>query len=209
MTYLSDNHQIALERFIDNVCIEAIESKLISKLDTLFCPAKVITMSAEFVDAVAGETRESRASRQYASRQLEVLSRGAEACKRFLAERPPGKTRVARETYTANKAVVDPLVGIDRPLSPVECGTPVDETYSDVVSEFDDDVRESSICISVSKTEGEDRPEAPYAFPPSESGKENTEGDGSMNTSNYKGRSKKGKKDKKKNLSSSHEYGES
>lgn len=76
-----------MKRFIDDIAIEVIEAKLISPLHDIFSPTTVISMSADLVTSIAGESEENRAQREQLNKQLEVLMKGSETCKRFVGVR--------------------------------------------------------------------------------------------------------------------------
>jgi hypothetical protein len=80
-----------LKRFIDDIAIEVIEAKLISPLGSIFTPVAVSTMSADLVTSMAGESEESRAQREQLTKQLDVLTKGSDTCKRFIGVRLLGK----------------------------------------------------------------------------------------------------------------------
>jgi len=44
-------------------------------------------MSAELVTSMAGESKENRAQREQLTKQLDVLTKGSETCKRFIGVR--------------------------------------------------------------------------------------------------------------------------
>ena len=48
-------------------------------------------MPADLVTSVAGESEENRAQREQLNKQLEVLMKGTETCKRFVGVRILGK----------------------------------------------------------------------------------------------------------------------
>ncbi|KAH0565504.1 hypothetical protein GP486_001098 [Trichoglossum hirsutum] len=73
-------YKVALKRFIDDITIEAIESKLISPLGDIFSPLTVITMSDDLVTRIAGESEENRAQREQLTKQLDVLTKGSDTC---------------------------------------------------------------------------------------------------------------------------------
>lgn len=73
-----------MKRFIDDVAIEVIETKLVSALGDIFSPVTVSTMSPELVTLVAGESEASRGLRQQLVKQLDVLSKGSEICRHFV-----------------------------------------------------------------------------------------------------------------------------
>jgi hypothetical protein len=80
-----------LKRFIDDIAIEVIEAKLISPLGGIFTPVAVSAMSAELVTSMAGESEENRAQREQLAKQLDVLTKGSDTCKRFIGVRLLGK----------------------------------------------------------------------------------------------------------------------
>ncbi|KAJ1333083.1 vacuolar protein sorting-associated protein 1 [Microdochium nivale] len=76
-------YQIAMKRFVDDLAVSVIEVALVSALADILSPLKVFKMDEEFVAALAGETEENQILRQQLARQLEVLDKGAEICRRF------------------------------------------------------------------------------------------------------------------------------
>jgi hypothetical protein len=80
-----------LKRFVDDIAIEVIESKLISPLHNIFSPITVTSMSADLVTCIAGESEENRAQREQLNKQLEVLTKGIETCRRFAGVRIIGE----------------------------------------------------------------------------------------------------------------------
>ncbi|KAH7324040.1 interferon-induced GTP-binding protein Mx [Rhexocercosporidium sp. MPI-PUGE-AT-0058] len=80
-------YKVALERFVDDIAIEVVEAKLISQLHDMFSPTTVISMPADLVTSIAGESEENRAQREQLNKQLEVLMKGIETCKRFVGVR--------------------------------------------------------------------------------------------------------------------------
>jgi len=80
-------YKVALKRFVDDIAIEVIETKLISPLHDIFSPITVTSMPADLVTSIAGESEENRAQREQLNKQLEVLMKGIETCKRFVGVR--------------------------------------------------------------------------------------------------------------------------
>ncbi|GJC90451.1 hypothetical protein ColLi_13289 [Colletotrichum liriopes] len=72
-----------MKRFIDDIAVEAIELVLVSALAEILSPVKVYKMKPDLVALVAGESEENRTYREQLTKQLEILSRGAEICKHF------------------------------------------------------------------------------------------------------------------------------
>ena len=85
------HEQVALKRFVDDIAIEVIESKLISPLHEILSPISVSSMPASLVTSIAGESEENRAQREQLTRQLDVLTKGSETCKRFIDVRGLGE----------------------------------------------------------------------------------------------------------------------
>jgi hypothetical protein len=83
--------QVALKRFVDDIAIEVIEAKLMSPLGDIFSPVAVSDMSADLVTSIAGESDENRAMREQLAKQLDVLMKGSDTCKRFIGARLFGK----------------------------------------------------------------------------------------------------------------------
>ncbi|KAI1364108.1 dynamin family protein [Xylaria arbuscula] len=80
-------YNIAMKRFLDDVSVEVIEEKLIAMLGDILSPVKVFGMTPELVATIAGEAREIRAKRKKLTKQLDVLKKGSETCKRFVGVR--------------------------------------------------------------------------------------------------------------------------
>lgn len=76
-----------MKRFINNIAIEVIEAKLVSPLGDIFTPVAVSAMSADLVTSMAGESEENRAQREQLTKQLDVLTKGSNTCKRFIGVR--------------------------------------------------------------------------------------------------------------------------
>lgn len=83
--------QVALKRFIDDIANDAIEAKLISPFGGIFTPVAVSAMSDDSMTSMAGESEENRAQREQLTKQLDVLTKGSDTCKRFIGIRLLGK----------------------------------------------------------------------------------------------------------------------
>lgn len=81
-----------MKRFIDDVAVEVIEAKLVSVLSEILSSVTVCTMSPEQVALIAGESKESRLQREQLEKQLEILRKGSDTCKRFVGTKIVGKT---------------------------------------------------------------------------------------------------------------------
>lgn len=84
--------QVALKRFVDDIAVEVIEDKLISQLGSIFSPVSVSIMPADLVICIAGESEENRTERELLAKQLDILMKGSDTCKRFIGVRLFGKT---------------------------------------------------------------------------------------------------------------------
>ncbi|RYC55376.1 hypothetical protein CHU98_g10834 [Xylaria longipes] len=80
-------YNVAMKRFLDDISVEVIEEKLLAVLGDILSPVKVFGMSPELVATLAGEAREIRAKRKKLTKQLDVLHKGSETCKRFVGVR--------------------------------------------------------------------------------------------------------------------------
>ncbi|KAI0401107.1 dynamin family protein [Xylaria palmicola] len=80
-------YKVAMKRFLDDISVEVIEEKLLAVLGDILSPVKVFGMSTELVAILAGEPRETRAKRKKLTKQLDVLKKGSETCKRFIGVR--------------------------------------------------------------------------------------------------------------------------
>ncbi|KAL2048580.1 hypothetical protein N7G274_000492 [Stereocaulon virgatum] len=77
-------YKVALRRFTDDIAIEAVEAKLLSPLGDVFSPVAVSAMPAELITRIAGESEENRAQREQLTKQLDVLMKDSDTCKRFI-----------------------------------------------------------------------------------------------------------------------------
>jgi hypothetical protein len=80
-----------LKRFIDDIAVEVIEAKLINALPGIFSPVTISEMKDDVVTGIAGESEENRAHREQLNKQLEVLKKGRDTCKKFIGMRLFGK----------------------------------------------------------------------------------------------------------------------
>jgi len=73
-----------LKRFIDDIAVQVIEEKLVSQLHSILSPVSIFKMPDDQVSRIAGESEDSRSHREQLKRQLDVLRKGLETCKRFV-----------------------------------------------------------------------------------------------------------------------------
>ena len=79
-----------MKRFVDDIAVEAVETALISKLDSIFTPIGILRLEEKQVEAIAGESEESKQQREDLKRQLETLTNGLKTCKWYSAARAQG-----------------------------------------------------------------------------------------------------------------------
>lgn len=84
-------YKVALKRFTDDVAVDLVEIELIQALSEIFSPITVFSMPPELVERIAGESDENRSTRDELSKQLEVLGKGSDFCKRFVGMKLTGK----------------------------------------------------------------------------------------------------------------------
>ncbi len=90
-----------MKRFIDDIAVEVIEVKLVSVLSRIPSPVAVYEMSSELVALNACESEESCTQREQLEKQIDVLRKGSEICKRFSGVGLGGETcRII--IYTSN-----------------------------------------------------------------------------------------------------------
>ncbi|KAK3991117.1 P-loop containing nucleoside triphosphate hydrolase protein, partial [Cladorrhinum sp. PSN332] len=90
MDCLDAYYKVAMKRFIDDVAVQVIEDKLLSVLDAILSPISVYEMSPDQVSRIAGESEERRTERDQLAKQMEVLRKGLETCKKFSGFRMVG-----------------------------------------------------------------------------------------------------------------------
>ncbi|PMD66783.1 uncharacterized protein K444DRAFT_659015 [Hyaloscypha bicolor E] len=168
----SSIESVALKRFVDDIAIEVIEAKLISPLHNIFSPITVTSMSADLVTCIAGESEENRAQRAQLNKQLEVLMKGIETCRRFVGVRILGGVddSTVQSENTSNstdyvpsgsdEAFDDSASDDGRSLSdsfhrgasePIQYPAPVPLGEREVVEELNDEPKEEIYISSKSK----------------------------------------------------------
>ncbi|KAI1329705.1 dynamin family protein [Xylariaceae sp. FL0255] len=83
-------YSVALMRIIDEIALEIVEKKLMAVLCDVLSPMTVLNMSEQDIVVIAGESQESRDTRAKLAKQVEVLTKGSETCKRFAGVRLGG-----------------------------------------------------------------------------------------------------------------------
>lgn len=82
-----------MKRFMDDVAIELVEEKLVKVLPDIFSPMTVFTMPPDLVGRIAGESDERLCQREQLEKQLDVLRKGSDFCKRFVGMKVAGEAR--------------------------------------------------------------------------------------------------------------------
>lgn len=75
--------QVALKKFVDDFATFAVEQDLLVKLETIFTPAKIFTISEDVIEDIAGETEESKMERESSTTKLATLKKALEVLKRL------------------------------------------------------------------------------------------------------------------------------
>lgn len=101
--------QVAVNRFIDDMSILAIEDCLISKLPSLFKSGTVLAMSEEDISRLAGETSGSSLERKRLDAKHRILESGLQGLKSLRKRRnlanPPKQNQVASEDSEQTSAM--------------------------------------------------------------------------------------------------------
>lgn len=91
----SNGRQVALKRFVDDIANEVVESKLMSSLPRILSPVTVFDMPANLIMRIAGESKESQKTREQLNKELLILTKGSETCKRFVGTKSDGMLALA------------------------------------------------------------------------------------------------------------------
>nr|BAI44818.1 hypothetical protein [Alternaria alternata] len=104
---------IAIERFVDDVAVEAVEKGIIARLNDIVSPVEVTSLASDVVTNIAGESEESRAKRKQLENQLDVLVQGLETCNRFMIRTLQGVTSAA--VFDSGSGTFPPDVSLNSP----------------------------------------------------------------------------------------------
>lgn len=88
--FQSNEKQVALKRFVDDIANEVVESRLMSSLSRILSPVTVFDMPASLVMKIAGESKESQTFREQLNKELLILNKGSDTCKRFVRTKADG-----------------------------------------------------------------------------------------------------------------------
>lgn len=89
---------MALDRFIDDISVIAVEDCLISRLPTLLTPSRVLDLAADDVTRLVGESDETAYTRRKLTEKLTTLQAGLKDIKRY--ERHGDRPHVASQGTT-------------------------------------------------------------------------------------------------------------
>lgn len=83
MTILTTSLQVALKKFVDDFAVYAVEHDLLAKVETLFTPATIFSLSEEMIEDIAGETEDSKLERESSTSKLASLQKALDVLKRL------------------------------------------------------------------------------------------------------------------------------
>lgn len=69
-------------RLIDDIAVQVIESNLVSALEQILDPLTIVKMTDSEINQIAGETEETRETRQLLQKQLDTLNKGTDIFQR-------------------------------------------------------------------------------------------------------------------------------
>jgi hypothetical protein len=118
--------QLALERFVDDVSIIAVEKCFIDKLPSLLTPNRVLELHPDKIKNLVGESEETTIARTKVVEKLRTLERGLQDIKSFQGHRnassaAPGTTLTVPVPELRDQSRIDTF-----PRTP-EVGEEVDE----------------------------------------------------------------------------------
>ncbi|KAM0451871.1 hypothetical protein ACHAO4_005828 [Trichoderma viride] len=85
-------YEIAFKRFIDEVSIQVIETGLVGEIREILSPLVVAQMSEDDMEAIVGEKDAIRTARKTLQAKLNLLSEGAQTCRKFSGFQVLGST---------------------------------------------------------------------------------------------------------------------
>lgn len=77
---------------MDDVAVELVEAKLVKVLPDIFSPMTVCTMPPDLVGRIAGESDEKLRRREQLEKDLDILGKSSDSCKRFVGMNLVGET---------------------------------------------------------------------------------------------------------------------
>lgn len=88
MLTMASRFKVAMNRFIDDVSVLAIEDCLIRKVSKLFRSTEVLTLSNEDISRLAGETKKCSLERKRLEEKHRILDTGLRGLKGLQSQRP-------------------------------------------------------------------------------------------------------------------------
>lgn len=85
-----------MKRFVDDIANEVVEGRLMSSLPRILSPVTVFDMPANLITRIAGESKESQIIREQLNKELLILTKGSETCKRFVKTKTDGMSALAQ-----------------------------------------------------------------------------------------------------------------
>lgn len=92
---------------MDDVAVELVEAKLVKVLPDIFSPRTVCTMFFDLVDRIAGELDDNLRLREQLEKQLAVLGKGSDFCKRFVVMNDAGGSHGLAFRFCLNQRDAD------------------------------------------------------------------------------------------------------
>ncbi|KAM7207816.1 P-loop containing nucleoside triphosphate hydrolase protein [Naviculisporaceae sp. PSN 640] len=87
MDCLNAYYPVALETFVDIVCVQVVEEGLVAEIGRIFSPSLIYSMDSAQVQRLGGKSDDIQTSCEELNKQLEILKKGLETCKKFLGFR--------------------------------------------------------------------------------------------------------------------------
>ncbi|EGO58731.1 hypothetical protein NEUTE1DRAFT_78113 [Neurospora tetrasperma FGSC 2508] len=104
LSCLNAYYTVAMKRFIDDVAAQVIEDKLIDPLESILSPVSIFGMDSKQIAIIAGESEDSRIEREQLNKQLTVLQKGMDTCKRFTGMKFTGNSLFVSSTSDTGSA---------------------------------------------------------------------------------------------------------
>ncbi|KAH7037042.1 P-loop containing nucleoside triphosphate hydrolase protein [Microdochium trichocladiopsis] len=139
--YMEAYYEVAINRFIDDISVIAIEDCLVKKLSGLFKAKKVLAMTDEEISRLAGETEESVAERKRLEEKKHVLQQALRGLKTLLQHgpiNPRGERLYESSSIKPNKLNEASIVS---PKAESVASLPTPHSQSHVVESVEDNTK--------------------------------------------------------------------
>ncbi|KAI9155433.1 NADH-cytochrome b5 reductase 2 [Paramyrothecium foliicola] len=103
LDYVEAYYEIALNRFIDDISVEVIETCLVEELERIFNPLQIAKMPAGTISSIAGETVASRKVREDLEKKLDILTKGIATCREYASIQVEGSDHDSAEEEEEEK----------------------------------------------------------------------------------------------------------